>query len=372
MPLLLQGGISLLEILFVNLCIIISFLYFAGIVMRSPQRSSFTSLLFMGIFFGILGLALMHFTIPLKHNTIMDLRHLATVTAAVYLGWIPALLSAVVITAGRILMFGMTPQAFVAGIGMILIGLFCSLLARLPMKNLYKLQILNLISLMIIFLALSRNIGLPETLKVFPYHFLTSIAVGFIVFFIGDQIIRSNDQYHLMKQSATIDFLTNLNNVRQFDVCYNEALKHANERKEKLSLLLIDIDHFKNVNDTFGHQAGDEVLKELGKVLKHHSRSFDIVSRNGGEEFSILLLDCPHGHGMVIAERIRQAVETHKFFIKEDQFISITVSIGVSTFPDTLSQDGEEIFEQADKALYLAKRTGRNKVCDFQMVQAID
>ncbi|MFI8688214.1 GGDEF domain-containing protein [Rossellomorea sp. NPDC077527] len=359
------------EHLFINLCVFISFLYFAGIVMRNPRKSPIPSPLLMGIFFGILGLALMNFTIPLNHNSIMDLRHLAIVTAAVYIGWIPALLSAFIITTGRILMFGISTQAVVAAIGMLSIGAICGFLSRLRIGNLNKLQSMNTVSLIIIFLALVKNIGISETLKVFPYHFFTSLVVGFIAYFIAEQIKRSNEQYHLLEQSATKDFLTSLNNVRQFDVSYNEALKHAVERNEKLSLLLIDIDHFKNVNDTFGHHAGDEVLKELGKVLKHQSRSFDIVSRNGGEEFSILLLDCPHSHGMVIAERIRGAVEKHPFFISEEKMIRITISIGVSTFPDTLSQDGEEIFEQADKALYLAKRTGRNKVCDFQMVQAI-
>lgn len=361
----------MLEPLFINICVFISFLYFAGIVMRNPRRSPIPSSLLMGIFFGVLGLALMNFTIPLTHNSIIDLRHLATVTAAVYIGWIPALLSAILITAGRIFMFGVSPQAIVAGVGMLSIGVVCSMMSRLPFRNLSKLQMMNIVSLIVIFFALVKNIGISDTLRVYPYHSLTSILVGFIAYFIAEQIKRSNEQYHLLKQSATKDFLTNLNNVRQFDACYNEALKHATERNEKLSLLLIDIDHFKTVNDTFGHHAGDGVLKELGNVLKHHSRTFDIVSRNGGEEFSILLLDCPHSHGMVIAERIREAVERHSFIITEEQLIQITVSIGVSTFPDTLSQDGEEIFEQADKALYLAKRTGRNKVCDFQMVQAI-
>ncbi|WP_226676065.1 GGDEF domain-containing protein [Rossellomorea aquimaris] len=361
----------MLEPLFINVCVFISFLYFAGIVMRNPQRSPIPSPLLMGVFFGVLGLVLMNFTIPLKHNSMMDLRHLAIITVAVYIGWVPALLSAFIITAGRLLMFGVSPEAVVAGTAMFSIGIFSGFMTRLRFGNLYKLQMMNIVSLLIVFFALIKNIGISETLKVFPYHFFTSLAVGFIAYFIAEQIKRSNEQYHLLEQSATKDFLTSLNNVRQFDVSYNEALKHAHERNEKLSLLLIDIDHFKNVNDTFGHHAGDMVLKELGKVLKHHSRTFDIVSRNGGEEFSILLLDCPHSHGMVIAERIRAAVERHSFFISEEESIRITISIGVSTFPDTLSHDGEEIFEQADKALYLAKRTGRNKVCDFQMVQAI-
>ncbi|MCA1065073.1 diguanylate cyclase [Rossellomorea sp. AcN35-11] len=359
------------ELMFVNICVFISFLYFAGILMRNRIKTTPYLSILIGIFFGILGLALMNFTIPLSNHSMIDLRHLATVTAAVYFGWGPALLSATIIAAGRILMFGLTPQAFVAGSGMLIIGVSCGLMTRLASQNLRKLQTMNTISLAIIFIALLINVGFEQTLAIIPYHFFTSIGAGFIAYFIAEQIKRSNDRYHLLELNATKDFLTNLNNVRQFDVSYNQSLKEAKERNEKLSFLLIDIDHFKTVNDTYGHHAGDEVLKELGKVLTIHSRSFDIVSRNGGEEFSILLLDCPHEHAMAIAERIRAAVEKHRFTISSSQTISISVSIGVSTFPDTVSSTDEEIFEQADKALYLAKRTGRNKVCDFQMVQAV-
>ena len=361
----------MLEQLFVNICIFISFIYFAGIVTKKREKLVFNFSLTMGIFFGVLGLALMYFTIPLSHDTIADLRHLAPVAAAVYIGWIPSLISALIITLGRILMYGVTPSSIVAGIGMIGIGITCSLFTRLPLSNLFKLQLMNLVSLTIIFIALLKNLGFSLTLSIFPYHFLTSIFGGFIAFIIAEQIKRTNEQFRFLEKSATKDFLTNLNNVRQFDSSYNEALKHATEKNEKLSFLLMDIDHFKTVNDTFGHHAGDEVLKELGKVLLTHSRSFDIVSRNGGEEFSVLLLDCPHPYAMTIAERIRGAVEKHTFPINKDQSITITISIGVSTFPDTVSSSGEEIFEQADKALYFAKRSGRNRVCDYQMVQSI-
>ncbi|BCB05566.1 GGDEF domain-containing protein [Bacillus sp. KH172YL63] len=360
----------MLEPLFINVCIFITFLYFAGIIMRNHRKIPVPLSLLMGMFSGVLGLIIMNFSIPLNDNTIVDLRHLATVASAIYIGWIPALISAIIISAGRIIMFGVTPQAIVAGVGMLLIGILTSFMTKLSFQNLYRMQSMNIVSLIIIFFALWINVGLSVTMMIIPFHAATSIIAGFIFYSIAEQIKRSNEQYQMLKQSATKDFLTSLNNVRQFDVSYNQALKDAKERQEKLSFLLIDIDNFKSVNDTYGHQAGDDVLKELGKVLPLHSRTFDIVSRNGGEEFSILLLDCPHKHAMVIAERIRKAVEGHEFPIHSQEVLHITVSIGVSTFPDTVAPENEEIFEQADKALYLAKRTGRNKVCDFQMVQA--
>ena len=167
----------MLEQLFVNICIFISFIYFAGIVTKKREKLVFNFSLTMGIFFGVLGLALMYFTIPLSHDTIADLRHLAPVTAAVYIGWIPSLIAALIIALGRILMYGVTPSSIVAGIGMIAIGITCSLCTRLPLSNLFKLQIMNLVSLAIIFSALLKNLGFSLTLSIFPYHLRTPFLV---------------------------------------------------------------------------------------------------------------------------------------------------------------------------------------------------
>lgn len=138
-------------------------------------------------------------------------------------------------------------------------------------------------------------------------------------------------------------------------------MKNAKEKGEKLSLLTLNIDFFKKVNDTFGHLAGDKILIELGKVLKNTTRSFDIVSRNGGEEFSVILPDCPNQQAIDIAEQIRKAVTNHPFPIDEQQHINITVSIGVATYPETV-HDTEEIVKKADKSLYAAKQSGRNRI----------
>ena len=126
-------------------------------------------------------------------------------------------------------------------------------------------------------------------------------------------------------------------------------------------MLFIDIDFFKKVNDTFGHQNGDKVLEDLGKILLNSCSHSDVVSRNGGEEFSILMTDCPRDKVMEVAERIRKAVQDHKFYLIDGQAINITISIGVAIYPDTVN-DINLIVEKADSALYEAKRTGRNRV----------
>lgn len=172
-----------------------------------------------------------------------------------------------------------------------------------------------------------------------------------------------------MEKLVKTDALTGLYNVREFSDTLRKSMRHAHLRGEKLSLLLVDIDFFKNVNDTYGHPAGDEVLKELGKVLVSVCRSFDIVSRNGGEEFSIILPDCPFSHAIEIGERVRSAVSKHPFFLPNRECITITVSIGVATYPETAA-NSEGLIQLADDGLYHAKRTGRNKVASLHKVEA--
>jgi diguanylate cyclase len=153
-----------------------------------------------------------------------------------------------------------------------------------------------------------------------------------------------------------------LYNFRQFDLLFDSQIKIAKESTEQLSVLAIEIDHFKKVNDKYGHPDGDKVLQKLGLTLKITTRHFDIVGRCGGEEFRILLLDCPNQRAIQIAERIRLTVENEKFPISNERFINITISIGVSSFPETTC-DINALLEDADHALYEAKRSGRNRVC---------
>jgi diguanylate cyclase len=132
-----------------------------------------------------------------------------------------------------------------------------------------------------------------------------------------------------------------------------------------LSLLFIDIDFFKKVNDSYGHPIGDLVLKKFAVVLSDLVSEKDFISRNGGEEFAVLLPECDHQQAIFFAERIRKQIEETPFIIHDNKSISTTVSIGVATLCET-TKDIEELIIQADSALYSAKQVGRNRVCSIQ------
>jgi diguanylate cyclase len=176
------------------------------------------------------------------------------------------------------------------------------------------------------------------------------------------ETLRSSQKlFNKYKYESTIDGLTRLNNYRKFDDIFNNLIRISETKNEQLSLLYIDIDFFKKINDKYGHPEGDKVLVQLATILKECTRSFDIVSRNGGEEFTVLLLDCSFVKVNEIAENMRARVENHSFQLTIHN-VHVTVSIGISSFQDT-TKDANQLIDDADKALYEAKKTGRNKVC---------
>ncbi len=168
--------------------------------------------------------------------------------------------------------------------------------------------------------------------------------------------------YREMKQHADLDGLTLVNNRRHFDSRIKEEMERHARYGHPISLLMLDIDHFKSINDTYGHQAGDTVLKELAALLRTTLRTTDYVARYGGEEFALILPHTPEEQAATLAERLREKVAGYKF-MHDTTIIPVTVSIGLSARDQDKETEAESIIHDADKALYQAKGTGRNRVC---------
>lgn len=172
--------------------------------------------------------------------------------------------------------------------------------------------------------------------------------------------INRANTYSKVLQYATLDALTNLNNRRQFEVRLKQEIAITKRQKNPLCAMMIDIDFFKKVNDTYGHASGDAVLRTVASIIKEHLRESDIPSRYGGEEFAVLL---PYTHieeAKIVGERLRKAVEETPIPIDKKN-INVTISMGLAEF--NVNETGEELFKRADSALYEAKEGGRNRVC---------
>ncbi|MCF7910570.1 GGDEF domain-containing protein [Candidatus Pacearchaeota archaeon] len=165
-----------------------------------------------------------------------------------------------------------------------------------------------------------------------------------------------NKRISELYNAATKDMKTKTYTYNFFKTALSLEIEKAKRGKEKISLLIIDIDFFKKVNDTYGHVKGDEILIKMADVLKKSTRKYDIVSRFGGEEFAILFPEMELKEAEEISERIRKKIQNNPFLKK----YKITISGGVTEFKknDTV----KKIIERADSALYQAKKTGRNKI----------
>ncbi|MER2565675.1 MAG: GGDEF domain-containing protein [Myxococcaceae bacterium] len=187
------------------------------------------------------------------------------------------------------------------------------------------------------------------------------IKVGRTVFkFIAHNNIEA--AYHdEIYRLTTVDGLTQVNNRRSFDETIEREISRCRRYGRTLSMVLIDVDHFKRINDTFGHLAGDAVLKEVASAIKKRIRKEDLLARYGGEEFAVLTPEVDHKGALAMAEKVRKVVEKHEFSF-DDEIIPVTISCGVSTLGKK-SDSAEALVQRADEKLYEAKEAGRNQVC---------
>jgi two-component system cell cycle response regulator len=165
-----------------------------------------------------------------------------------------------------------------------------------------------------------------------------------------------------LAELATTDPLTKLRNRRAFFENGAMAVAMARRYVSDISVILLDIDHFKKINDNYGHQAGDEALIVVAHIMTELTRDVDTVARIGGEEFAILLPDTNRLGTAVLAERIRASIEREQFIVG-DKIVPITVSIGIASFGVDPGEDIDQLLGVADNRLYMAKNSGRNRIC---------
>jgi diguanylate cyclase (GGDEF)-like protein len=195
-----------------------------------------------------------------------------------------------------------------------------------------------------------------------PEELVARVKVHLKIKHLQDDLKRSNE---LLLELSNTDHLTGLFNRRYLMETLDKELQRCERKGGNLSLIILDIDHFKAVNDTYGHLQGDVVLQKVALSMQKELRSYDIAARYGGEEFVAVLPDAVHTEAIFVADRIRQAIQAIKFNGTLAP-LSITVSLGVSTFPARDCTTMDEFIKLADDALYRAKAKGRNRVEFFE------
>src|SRR5256886_8171424 len=197
------------------------------------------------------------------------------------------------------------------------------------------------------------------------FWLMTSVAISESR---GAELAQRNREAALLRErlqeQAMRDKLTGLYNRHYVEEWFGLELRRAQRHGRPIAAIMLDVDHFKRFNDSFGHEAGDLVLQELAGVLRRFARESDVASRYGGEEFPVLLPECPFDAALRRAQRMRE--EDAKLELRYDNrpLGPVTVSLGVAVFPDH-TKESEELLRHADEALYLAKQTGRNRVVAY-------
>lgn len=354
--------------LIANLAILVSILFlYSQVYNVTPleQHSPVKRKILSGIFGGLLGNVLMWFSIPIG-TTIIDLRHIPILILAFFGGALPAIICMFVIILGRFII-GINISAYASIIFVGAVTLFSVLISKSTISKKSKvflmLTISNIIfSIVVYYLIVDKTLFVSLNVT----YWVISYLSGFISFSILKYIQDSQVLFQKYKVQSTTDGLTGLNNVRKFDEVFHQLVSDLQTNNQYLSLLYLDIDNFKKINDTYGHANGDLVLKKLGEIIKKTARSFDVVSRNGGEEFTVILLDCRLERAIEIAEELRSNVENHSFLIGNSKQLDVTISVGVASYKDT-TENPKDLIDDADKALYHAKNNGRNKVSFFSL-----
>ena len=218
-----------------------------------------------------------------------------------------------------------------------------------------------------------KVIGIVNFASPNEYHFtMDDVNIVNILASQAGLAIRNATVFKNAEEKGLIDELTKIYNFRAFVNFLNEMIEEAEINKSSLSLLMIDLDHFKNINDCYGHQNGNIVLEEIARLLQRLIRRQDIVARYGGEEFVIIIPDTNYSSAFEIAERIRATIQDLDIVVKDslnndkEITVHVTASIGISTYPD-MTICPNDLIRFSDRALYIgSKMKGRNKVSVYE------
>lgn len=351
-----------------NICIMITGLYLIAKLNPAPfsPELAYFKKIQLGIVSGLLGYFLMLSATPspLEQRVIFDFRHIPVIYIICYVGPLPAVIACMVMALLR-LTFGIDE------VSIMLCITYLSLAALLFFSYRYvsgsvkvKAIKFNIIILFWVFLVYLFIIG-PEFITqnyiAIIEHLLvmlvTSTVATLIAFAFMNDIRKQKRDFISYRRQAEIDFLTNLKNRRAFSSEMKVLLKFS----YNISLLVIDVDKFKSINDTYGHEAGDKVLKQLADIIKNHCSDNQLAFRVGGEEFAIIQAEMSIEQSHQAAEMLRLKVAEHPFLLSDGNRLSVSISIGMSSAP----KDGSttyELYRKADTALYKAKYRGRNQV----------
>lgn len=369
-------NIELWNIIFINALLLFTLtivLAFTSRPLDSRQLNSFTYRIVCGIILGVLGLIMLLYSwILVDTHYIVSLCFIVLILSY-YIGGFVTSQTTLVFLVINVYILSLHIKLLNRN-NILTIFIFYSfvflLLSFIRLKYPLKKKVIwfTLLSISIIMNEYLFYSTLPESHHIYNIQTLIFhifyIVSGILEFRFITFLLDLNTAFRVARKASTTDFLTHLCNTRHFESLYTSISNMAETTNSSLSCLMLDLDHFKSINDTYGHGVGDIVLKEIADVFLSTASDANVIGRVGGEEFCILI-DQNIEQAVLLAEKIRAAVEKHPLKVDRKSVIFVTVSIGIANYPNTTTAC-ENLKSDADKALYVAKRTGRNKFSVYE------
>lgn len=306
------------------------------------------------------GVSILLISNPIQYNSYeISLAFIPLLFLGRFTNLIYTFFSASVIWLIDVFLFG-TP--FLENISLIIIAIIVGVIGPfLKQSDFVSIQLLYLISIIVI--AITSMFTNPEN---WLNEWLFLVPVSFILSIVSASVYRDiwilKNLISRYENEESVDYLTGLGNVKEFDRYLNNVTEKVTENNQSMALLLIDIDGFKGVNDEYSHKAGDAVLKQMSQLLINYLPKDVKAFRNGGEEFSIILVGESLDSAIKLAESIRESVQQSTFHLPNKETIKLSVSIGVGYLSETDNKSKRRVFKDADDMLHEAKLQGQNKV----------
>lgn len=322
-----------------------------------------------GVIGGFLSIFLMLYSFNIADTTtLLDFRLISILISFYICGLLSATINSVFTILFRLFYFGVTYSAMLGSLGIIAVLLFLCVMTLFMKNKSYNHTIrwflpasFCLLTNILVYLAALNALVINPWGIITAYSFWFVIAT-ILVFYLLNYLIDSNALFHNYLENSSIDYLTGLYNTRHFDTLFNKMSEDCQKNQTPMTCVMLDIDLFKKINDTYGHTCGDIAIQEIANRLKESFCSSDIVARIGGEEFCILIKNCNRECGFQKANAFRTYIENHPIKLNDSTSIRITISMGIANYPES-THTLSDIKRIADMALYNAKNSGRNKVC---------
>lgn len=320
----------------------------------------------LGIYYGLLGVYFIIRGLPGTDSGIYtDMLLNILIVLHLFSSAGPATIALLLIVAGKLFLGDALFANLIYAFLIIGFHFVCMEVAKLRLSSVQKVVLVKLSAIPLMLFYLHQKIHLLYTINDLPVwmlYFLVSFFITFIIVSAAYYIDTSNKLIYDLQQSTILDPLTGLTNFRHFEKAFEAAFNHATLKKSNLSVIIIDIDYFKRVNDTYGHLVGNGVLSTFSQMLlKISFPPNTVISRIGGEEFAIILPNINVSETEHLAEKIRRKVEKIDVPIVASGSV-ITISAGIANYDGRNYPNPNELLNAADQALYNAKRNGRNQV----------